>query len=1068
MSAQIKKSDTAKMSYSGKVSKAAAGKGAKNQKSMGRKVVYALFWLILVFAILAGIALAYIWHNRTSLVESQIRKLMAKQGYDVTLDITKFSKNQAVATNIVVGKEGDVFFKTERAIVDYDFSKRTAQRIELVRPYLKAEFDSKGNITSSWMRPKSDSSQKLLLPPDGLVITDGIIDWQMMLSETSQMGAGQAYLDADIITATHWSTNISSQKTSFNFSLLKAEIKHDVFIETKDGKSFDIFGSMDVENFIAYLTVRQASQFDKLNTQFKFNFTPTDGLIIPAFSGWMNANLGGLATGDYEIGKVDIKLSEISSNQKGEIFANWLMDAAHVQISDTQNRYALADRLTSHSALANTPIAQYFTQGLYNKAAQLLGGFDIDGRGSYASIDGGYTLKLDAPLSLKAPGQKIVFTQKDDVFLNFDMGKKQLAFGADIQWTGQQALNLTDFTLLTKSANGIKIDGLHTMKTRVRSQQTWRLQRGGDNIRLAPFDINFTYTAHLYKAQGRNTRVGIDGGVDYDGPVPGGSVVDLVADGKMDLRLSGDDFTLGYTPTKPLSIAAFTNPSGWTTKALTFIIEPQADLLRKTSHASVMRTTLKNVSTQIIGPENKRHLDARFEKLDVRTDFTTSPQHWKIGVKGADIKSEDFPAPGTHIISPDAKLNVFQAQSGAMTFDLASPDTYVATDNAVIENLNIGLSGSPDDIALTYNAGSVTMVGGAVPVLPMHGTARLKSGVLTGRAVTNLPRTTDTPIDIHYRSKDGQGSAKILIPKIIFDPRGLQPQHLVPVLRGKLAEVSGEASAEFNFVFGGGKPVQSSGWADLKNLDIGTLVGPLSGVNAKLVFTSIFPLKTRGIQTATLTGFDPGFPLQDGTIKFEIIPGGIKLFEAAWPIENVVGSPGKIYLSPTDWRFGDVENRVEVNVENVGLGTMLAGIGKDKLSATGQVFGTLPARINGVDVLIEGGVLTVKDGGIIRYKSGATDAAAARNENAGHAFKALENFHYKQLEARIDGPIDGAMALKIVFDGQNPEVLGGQPFQFNPEVTGELANIARNMASAFSNEENLARIIEIQKSKIAE
>ena len=1063
MSAQIEKSDTAKMSYSGKVSKAAAKKGAKNQKSMGRKAVYTLFWLILVFAVLAGIALAYIWHNRTSLVESQIRKLMAKQGYDVTLDITKFSKSQAVATNIIVGKGGDVFFKTERAIVDYDFSKRTAKRIELVRPYIKAEFDSKGNITSGWMRPKSDSSQKLLLPPDGLVITDGIIDWQMMLSETSQMGAGQAYLDADIITATHWSTNISSQKTSFNFSLLKAEIKHDVFIETKDGKLFDIFGSMDAENLIAYLTRGQASQFDKLNTQFKFNFTPTDGQNIPVFSGWMNANLGGLATGDYEIGKADIKLSEISSNQKGEIFANWQMDAAHVQISDTQNRDALADRLTSYSAMTNTPIAQYFTQGLYDKAVRLLGGFDIDGRGSYASIDGGYTLKLDAPLSLKAPGQKIVFTQKDDEFLDYNMGKKQLAFGADIQWTGQQALNLTDFNLLAKSANGVKIDGLHTMKTRIRSQQTWRLQRDGENIRLAPFDIDFTYAA-----QGRNTRVGIDGGVDYDGPVPGGSVVGLMADGKMDLRLSGADFTLGYTPAKPLSIAAFTGPSGWTTKALTFTMEPQADILRKTSHASVMRTTLKNVSTQIIGPEDERHLDARFEKLDVRTDFTTSPQHWRIGVKGADIRSEDFPAPGTHITAPDAKLNVFQTQSGAMTFDLASPYTYVATDNAVIENLNISLSGSPDDIALKYKAGSVTMVGGAVPVLPMHGTARLKSGELTGRAVTNLPRTTDTPIDIHYRSKDGQGSAKILIPKIIFDPRELQPQHLVPVLRGKLAEVSGEASAEFDFIFGGGNPVQSSGWADLKNLGVGTLVGPLSGVNSKLVFTSIFPLRTKGIQTATLSGFDPGFPLKDGTIKFEIVPGGIKVFEAIWPIENVVGAPGEIYLSPADWRFGDVENRVVVNVENVGLGTMLASVGKDKLSATGQVFGTLPARIKGVDVLIENGVLAVEDGGVIRYKSAATDVAAARNQSTEYAFKALENFHYRKLEARIDGPLDGSMAMKIVFDGQNPDVLGGQPFQFNTEAKGELANIARNMAGAFSNEENLARILEIRNGETAE
>ena len=132
------------------------------------------------------------------------------------------------------------------------------------------------------------------------------------------------------------------------------------------------------------------------------------------------------------------------------------------------------------------------------------------------------------------------------------------------------------------------------------------------------------------------------------------------------------------------------------------------------------------------------------------------------------------------------------------------------------------------------------------------------------------------------------------------------------------------------------------------------------------------------------------------------------------------------------------------------------------MSATGQVSGTLPARIKGVNVVIDNGVLAVKDGGVIRYKSAGTDAAAAHNVNAAHAFKALENFTYRQLEARIDGPLDGTMVLKIVFDGHNPEVLYGQSFQFNTLVSGELTNIARNMAGAFSNEENLSRIIEIK------
>ena len=1069
MRAQIKKSDTAKLSHSGKVGKPAAGKASKNTTSGVRTFLRRAFWLLLVLAILASIALTLIWYNRTSLLESQIRKLLAKQGYEVTLDISKLTKTQAIASDIEMRKNGVVFFKTKRAIIDYNFGKRMAQRIALEQPYLKIELAKNGKITSSWMPPKSDNPRKLLLPPQGLSIEGGVIDWQVTLGETNEAGIGQTHMDANIASATHWSANISGTKAVFNAEMLKGDITHDIFIETKNGQSFDVFGAVSGQGLRTELLPQNPLQAKTLKSQFKLSITRAKTDAKPEISGWYMTKITGLSLPDYTVANADIHIRNFKKTADNQINGHWQMNAQGGQISNLHMRANLADKLTSHSALEDTPIAKYFTNNLRNKAAQLLGGFDVSGQGTFRASPAGYVIALEQTLRLQAADQvsgqqTIIFTPQKADFIDYNKARQTMTMQADIHWSGKQALAVKNFTMQARSANGAKLDSIQNMSARIRSQKQWRPHNGAQNIRLAPFDIDFAYAD-----QGDNIRnVTIKGGIDYDGPVPGGDVIGLVADGVMNVRLRGNTFTLGYTPTKPLSIANFTNPSGWTSKALQFTMEPQTDLLRKTSRTNVMGAKLRNVRTQIIGPEDKRHLNAQFETMNIRADFAKSPIHWQIGVQNTDIKSEDFPAPGTHIISPNADLNVYQAQSGLMTFDLLSPDTFVSTDNAKIKNLNIGLQGSPDNMAFTYNAGSVTMVGGTVPVLPMHGTAQLKSGVLIGRAITNLPKTKDTPIDIQFRSKDGQGRAKIIIPKIIFDPRGLQPQQLVPVLRGKLAEVSGEASAEFDFVFGGGQPVQSSGWADLKGLDVGTLVGPLSGVNAKLVFTSIFPLKTEGVQTATLSGFDPGFPLKNGTIKFAIVPGGIKIIEAVWPIENISGTAGKIYLSPTDWRFADVENRVEVNVENVGLGTMLANIGKDKFSATGQVFGTLPARINGVDVLIENGVLAVEDGGVIRYKSATTDATAARNKNAEYAFKALENFHYKQLEARIDGPIDGDMALKIVFDGQNQDVLGGQTFQFNTLVLGELANIARNLTSSFSNEENLSRIMEIQKSKTTE
>jgi len=1040
------------------------GKVAKGTLPKRGKVLRLIALFLPVALILFAVGAAILWQNRANLAENQIRKFMVRAGYDIALDVRKLSQNQITIANIVVSKDKDVFFKSKRMIVDFDLSERKALRIQLLEPYLKIGFDLKGNIVSAWMKQNTDDVASFALPQNGVTIKDAVIDWRLMQDKDTPLGTGQTEMSANIISNIHWRARITGTLAAFNTDTLKGDISHSVFIETKDGNTFSVFGSMEGQSLSSELLPLKHFRIQSATSEFNLKYVRTQETESAILTGWNYTHINGLSTQDFAVEEIELQFAPLSVDADRRISAGWRMMSKAAAIKNDDMRKNLANKLTAHSAMTNTPIAQYFTGTLYNKAEQFLNGFTLDGAGKFTSSSTGYKINLERPLDLRTDDQTVTFTQKSGDFVQYNTADRLMTLQADINWSGVQALKLTNFTLEATSTNGLKLDTVKSMQARVHSKQTWRAQNNRGNTRLAPFEIDFTYAD-----QGNATRtVNLSGAVDYDGPVPGGHVLGLKADGHMDLRLQGRDFILGYTPSGPLFIGKFTNPSGWTAKSLTFILEPGANLLRKTLKSGVMRATLRNVSTQIVGPEDKRHLDARFAQLDVSTDFAKFPQHWQVRVSGTDIKSEDFPAPGTHIISPNAELEVIQSRGGNMTFDILSPKTYVATDNAVIEDLQIRLSGSPDDIALDYQAGSVAMVDGSIPVLPMHGTARLTSGELTGYATTNLPRTKNTPINIQYRSKDGLGSAKILIPKIIFDPKGFQPQDLVPILRGKLAEVSGEISAEFKFVFGGGQPVRSSGWADLKNLDIGTLVGPLSGVNAQLAFTSIFPLKTDGIQTVTMAGFDPGFPLNYGTVQFNTIPGGVKLHQAQWPIENTVGTPGKIFLTPTDWRFGNVENLVTVNVENVGLGTMLANIGKGKLSATGQVYGTLPAKIKGVDILIDGGVLAIKDGGIIRYKSSATDAAAAHNENAGHAFRALENFHYRRLEALIDGPMGGKMALKIVFDGQNPEVLAGQPFQFNTVVTGELANIARNLAGAFSNEENLSRIIEVQKTNQTE
>jgi Dicarboxylate transport len=1053
MNAQTKKSSTDKMSQSGKIAK---GPLPKRDKVLR---LVALFLLISLFVL--GVVANVIWYNRTSLAENQIRKFMTKNGYDITLNVQKLSKNQITIANIAISKDKNVFFKSAHTIVDYDLSSRKAQRIKLLNPYLKIKFDTKGSIISTWMMQNAKEAANPTVPLKGITIENAVIDWRVMQNKDTAIGEGQAGLSANIISKINWSANSTSTQSFFNSDALKGNVEHDIFIETKDGNSFEIFGSVNVEKLNANLLSLKNFRALSVDNTFKLKLVRSKKNEQSILSGWSEMRIRKLLTQDYSAEDVNLKLEQFNLSAGDRITANWLLKTNGMRIRDDDMRANLANKLTSHNAMANIPIAQFLTRPIYNKAERLLNGFTMNGQGVFASTDAGYAIHLEKSLDFKAIGQTVRFTQKSGNFIQYNKADSRFTLKGDMNWSGVQALQLTNFSLDANSTNGVKLDAVNNIHARIRSQKTWRLHNDGDDVRLAPFDVDFTY-ADLGNAL---RTVNLTGGVDFDGPVPGGTVLGMKATGKTSLRLQGRDFILGFTPSGPLLIGEFTNPSGWTAKLLAFTLEPQANLLSRSAKSSIMRTALTDVSAQIIGPADNRHLNAQFERLDVLADFTKPPQRWQVRISGTAINSEDFPAPGTHMISPTAALEINQSQNGQMNFEIISPVTRIATDNTLIENLQIKLNGSSDDIAMEYDAASVTMVGDDIPVLPMHGTARLKFGELVGQAITNLPHTKNTPINIQYRSKNGQGSAEILIPKIVFDPKGLQPQQLVPILRGKLAEVSGEVSAEFIFTFGNGQPVRSSGRAELKGLDIGTLVGPLNGVNSQLTFASIFPLQTEGIQTANLAEFDPGFLLKNGGVQFEIKPDEIKVHQAQWPIENIEGEAGKVFLTPMDWQFGNVENQVTVNVENVGLGTILAGIGDDKFTASGQVFGTLPTKIKGVDVRIKDGVLFVKGGGIIRYKSAATDAVADRNENAAYAFKALENFEYKQLEARIDGPLDGNMALKIVFDGQNSDVLSGQPFQFNTVVSGELANIARNLTGAFSNEENLSRIIDIQNNR---
>ena len=1037
MTAQTKKSSTGKVS-----------------KSRWRTALWIGLWLIVLLAIIT----AWAWQSRYSLIEKQVSKKLAQQAIDADLNIEAIGWGVARVNNIVLSHSRTVFFETDQVQFTYNYNdalKGKFDTVKIIRPKLQVNLDDNGSIIDGWLPPSSGGDGEFDLPAGGTVIEQGRIGW------TAPFGSGSALIDADIMSRSKWSVQFKSEDTIFTDERGATRMAYEGVVVSENSEIFTAIGSLSAPQ-LDFGT----GKAENFRVDYNLKFTRKEQLKGLVVSGWVRLDLGHASaqnfTADASKMKLDIfALLDLETYQFRNFAAEWDIEAQDVSLTDKHKRADIGNLVSANKSMSETPIAKYFTPFFSAKADQLLERFSLSGQGDFSfAPDRGYQIRLKTPLHLKAKKQDVVILGVKFVpALEYRNSGHTFSMLADVNWRGARPLKVNNLALRGRSLDGLSISALTHMSAHIKSSDTWNETAGRHAIRLAPFDMDI-----MYKADASGKRaIDLSTDIVYDGPVPGGAASGLTLGGNIDVLMQDGNLTMGYAPKGGVDIDAFTSDTGWRAENISMDLQKSEPLFRKKGVKRTMGFDLTDIRADIIGPEDNRHLAAQFQSMHIDADISANPRVWAIDIKATKIASDDFPSPGTLITTPEGTLRVLQNVNGDIDFSVSSGRTQIQTDNIRLRNTKVDLQGRPDDFTAVYNAVSVEFLsGGDVPILPLVGTARLQGALLTGEATSYLPQSAHTPLLISFRSVDGRGTAVVKIDSLAFEPRGLQPQYILPVLSGKLADVSGTVSANFNIGFGGGAPITSSGSINLNGLNVGTLVGPFTGVNADLTFSSVFPLKSQGIQTATISGFDPGFPLKDGLIKFELVEGGVRISEAIWPVENIDGPPGNIYISPLEWRFGTAKNRAVIHIENIGLGTMLAGSGKDKLSATGQVHGVLPAIIDGVNVTIDAGVLGVKDGGVIRFKSAGTDAAGAANENAGYAFEALENFQYTQLEALIDGPIDGDMSLKVSFEGNNPDVMEGQLFQFNNVFTGELINIVRNLGGAFSNEENLKRIIEIK------
>lgn len=236
-------------------------------------------------------------------------------------------------------------------------------------------------------------------------------------------------------------------------------------------------------------------------------------------------------------------------------------------------------------------------------------------------------------------------------------------------------------------------------------------------------------------------------------------------------------------------------------------------------------------------------------------------------------------------------------------------------------------------------------------------------------------------------------------------------------------------------------------------LDLTALGVSLTGVTVALDLDQLAPPVAGGGQRLTVDTARMGVDLGGGSVRFGVRPDGVIDVEALdWRLHGgQLRTTAAIDPSAED-------NEAILDVEGLDLGSLVDGLGREDLEITGIVSGDLALRVAGDRIFAEGGRLIASDaGGVIRYRPGGPGTAGPSESppESGAVggmelvMDALENFHYRTLEAGVGGELTGEMNLQLTIEGSNPDVYEGHPFQINLNLEGPLADVIRGGQTGF-------------------
>ncbi len=300
-------------------------------------------------------------------------------------------------------------------------------------------------------------------------------------------------------------------------------------------------------------------------------------------------------------------------------------------------------------------------------------------------------------------------------------------------------------------------------------------------------------------------------------------------------------------------------------------------------------------------------------------------------------------------------------------------------------------------------------------------------------------------VEASYQPEKALATALVRLPPLLFQPGGYQPADLSPMLASSATDVSGSIGITGDVTW------QSGVWSSDLDFALREISATAYGVrierlNSLINLNGVMPPSTPPGQLVAIGGIDAGLPLRDALISLSLNRDGSLHLESA----TMKFAGGEVTADPLIWHPQSDPEPLNLHVTGVDVGSLFALAELDDLTATGTLDGTIPVRVVGDDVLIEGAHLESREPGQLRYlPDGAPTGLGADDASIDLVMAALSNFQYDSLDVDLSRAAGGETEVGLHIAGSNPDLYDGYPIELNVNLTGELDRIVRDSLAGY-------------------